>query len=269
MKRLEGKVAFITGVARGQGRAHAVRLASEGANIIGVDICAPFETVKVKPATLDDLAETAALVEAQGQQAVLRQADVRDMDALQAAFDEGFAKFGRIDVVVANAGVLTVDWSWEMSEEKWQETIGINLTGVWHATKAAIPAMIKQGQGGSIILTSSTAGLYGQPFTIGYTASKHGVVGIGRALAAELSEHNIRVNTIHPTGVKTEMVNIPELTDMIATRAETLGPVFMNGLPVEYLEPEDIANVVAFLASDESKYTTGSQVRIDAGKLNR
>ena len=138
MKRLEGKVAFITGVARGQGRAHAVKLASEGANIIGVDICAPFETVKVKPATLDDLAETAALVEAQGQQAVLRQADVRDMDALQAAFDEGFAKFGRIDVVVANAGVLTVDWSWEMSEEKWQETIGINLTGVWHATKAAI-----------------------------------------------------------------------------------------------------------------------------------
>lgn len=269
MGRLDGKVAFITGAARGQGRAHAVRLASEGADIIAVDICGGFQTVKMKPSTPEDLEETSRLVEKQGRRIVARQADVRDFEGLQAAFDAGLEQLGRIDVVVANAGILNCAWTWEMTSEQWQEVIDVNLTGVFNTAKVAIPAMIRQGQGGSIIMTSSTAGLYGQPFTASYTAAKHGVVGLARCLANELAEHSIRVNTIHPTGVDTEMMRVPDLLPLITTRAETLGPVFMNALPVENVQPEDVAAVVAFLASDDSKYMTGGQLRVDAGKLNR
>jgi len=267
--RLDGKVAFITGAARGQGRAHAVRLASEGADIIAVDLCAGVDTIKMKPATPEDLQETTRLVEKEGRRIVAQKVDVRDLDALQAAFDSGLAELGRIDIVVANAAVMNAAWSWEMTPEQWKSVIDVNLTGVFNTTKAAIPAMIRQGQGGSIIITSSTAGLYGQPFTASYTAAKHGVVGLARCLANELAEHSIRVNTIHPTGVRTEMFLEPDIFPLLETRAETLGPVFMNALPVEVMEPEDIAAVVAFLASDDSKYITGDQIRIDCGKLNR
>jgi SDR family mycofactocin-dependent oxidoreductase len=267
--RLDGKVAFITGAARGQGRAHCVRLASEGADIIAVDICAGFDTIKLRPATPQDLEETSRLVEKEGRRIVARKADVRDLAGLQAAFDEGIAELGRVDIVVANAAVMNAAWAWEMTAEQWQEVIDVNLTGVFNTTKVAIPTMIRQGQGGSIIITSSTAGLYGQPFTANYTAAKHGVVGLARCLANELAEHFIRVNTIHPTGVDTEMYNEPDLFPMLQSRAETLGPVFMNALPVERMQPEDISAVVAFLASDESKYITGDQLRIDCGKLNR
>ena len=269
MGRLDGRVAFITGGARGQGRAHAVRLASEGADIITIDICAGFESVKMPPATVQELEETARLVEKEGRRVVARRADVRDFDGLQAALDEGVAELGRLDVVVANAGILNAGWTWELTATQWQEVIDVNLTGVFNTTKAAIPTMIRQGQGGSIIITSSVAGLYGQPFTASYTAAKHGVVGLARCLANELAEHSIRVNTIHPTGVDTEMYRVPDLFPLIQTRAETLGPVFMNALPAEVMQPEDIAAVVAFLASDESRYMTGGQIRIDCGKLNR
>ena len=270
MGRLDGKVAFITGAARGQGRAHAVRLAAEGADIIAVDICAGFESVRLNPATVEQLEETAALVEKEGRRVVARRADVRDLPGLQAVFDEGVAELGRIDTVVANAGVMTCEWSWKMSPAQWQEVIDVNLTGVFHTAKVAIPTLIEQGTGGSIIMTSSTAGLYGQPFTISYTAAKHGVVGLARGLANELAEHNIRVNTIHPTGVRTEMYsNVPDLMALIESRASTLGPVFMNALPTEVMEPEDIAGVIAFLASDDARYITGDQIRIDCGKLNR
>ncbi|HVM67502.1 MAG TPA: mycofactocin-coupled SDR family oxidoreductase, partial [Acidimicrobiales bacterium] len=268
MGRLDGKVAFVTGAARGQGRAHSVRLASEGADIIAVDICGGFESVRLNPATPADLEETARLVEKEGRRIVARRADVRDLDGLQAAFDEGVRELGGVDVVVANAGVITCAWSWEMTPAQWQEVIDVNLTGVFHTAKVAIPTLIRQGRGGSIVMTSSTAGLYGQPFTISYTAAKHGVVGLVRAMALELAEHNIRVNSIHPTGVRTEMyTNMGDLMQLINSRAATLGPVFMNSLPVEVMEPEDIAAVVAFLASDESKYITGAQVPVDAGKL--
>jgi SDR family mycofactocin-dependent oxidoreductase len=267
--RLQGKVAFITGAARGQGRAHAVRLASEGADIIAVDICAGFETVNYRPATPEDLEETVRLVELLDRRVVARHADVRDMAALQSAFDEGLAQLGRVDIVVANAGILNVGWSWEMSDVQWREIIDVNLTGVWHTAKAAIPAMIRQGEGGSIIFTSSVAGLYGQPFTVSYTAAKHGVVGIATCMANELAEYSIRVNTIHPTGVETEMVQEPDLVAMVESKAETLGPVFMNGLPIRFMQPEDVSSVVAFLASDDAKTMTGSQVRVDCGKLNR
>jgi SDR family mycofactocin-dependent oxidoreductase len=269
MGRLDGKVAFITGAARGQGRSHAVRLASEGADIIAVDVCAGFSTINYPAATPDDLEETARLVGKEGRRIVSRRADVRDMAELQQAFDEGVAELGRVDIVVANAGVLNTAWSWEMSEEQWQEVIGINLTGVWHTAKAAIPTMIEQGDGGSIIIISSTAGLYGQPFTVSYTAAKHGVVGVATCMANELAEHSIRVNTVHPTGVKTEMATEPELGAMVIGKAETLGPIFMNSLPIGMMEPEDVSSVVAFLASDDSHTMTGSQVRVDCGKLNR
>jgi len=269
MGRLDGKVAFITGAARGQGRAHAVRMASEGASIIAVDICSGFDTIKMQPATPQDLAETVALVEKEGRRIVARQADVRDLEGLQRAFDEGLAELGRLDVVVANAGVINAAWSWEMTAEEWKEVIDVNLTGAFNTAKVSVPTLIRQGEGGSIIMTSSVAGLYGQPFTASYTASKHGMVGLARCLANELAEHSIRVNTIHPTGVETEMYHVPDLFDYVQSKAETLGPVFMNGLPAEVMQPDDVAAVVAFLASDESRYMTGGQVRIDAGKLNR
>lgn len=269
MGRLDGKVAFITGAARGQGRAHAVRLASEGASIIAVDICGGFETIKIRPATPAELDETVELVEKQGQRIVARQADVRDLAALQSAIDAGVAELGRLDIVVANAAVMNTAYAWEMTSEQWQEVIDVNLTGVFNTTKVAIPRMIEQGEGGSIIITSSVAGLYGQPFTASYTAAKHGVVGLARCLANELAEYSIRVNTIHPTGVETDMYHEPDIFKYVESKATTLGPVFMNALPVEVMQPEDVSAVVAFLASDESKYMTGGQVRIDAGKLNR
>jgi SDR family mycofactocin-dependent oxidoreductase len=268
-QRLAGKVAFVTGAARGQGRAHAVRLAAEGADIIAVDICAGFSTIKLVPSTPEDLAETVRLVEQQDRRIVARQGDVRDFDQLQQIVDEGTAELGRLDVVVGNAGIMNAAWSWEMTAEQWREVIDVNLTGVFNTCKAAIPTMIRQEQGGSIILTSSVAGLYGQPFTVNYTAAKHGVVGLARCLANELSEHRIRVNTIHPTGVRTAMYEEPDIFPLIQTRAETLGPVFMNGLPTEVMEPEDVAAVVAFLASDDAKHITGDQIRVDCGKLNR
>jgi SDR family mycofactocin-dependent oxidoreductase len=269
MGRLEGKVAFITGAARGQGRAHSVRLAAEGADIIGVDICGEVGASELPPATPQDLEETARLVEKEGRRMLARQADVRDLPALQSAVDEGVAELGRLDVVVANAGILNWSWSWEMSPEQWRDVIDVNLTGVFNTVKATVPTMIAQGEGGSIIMTSSVAGLYGQPFTASYTAAKHGVVGLARCLANELSEHSIRVNTIHPTGVDTAMYQVPGLFQLIQSRAATLGPVFMNSLPVEVMQPDEIAAVVAFLASDDAKYITGDQIRIDCGKLNR
>jgi SDR family mycofactocin-dependent oxidoreductase len=267
--RLDSKVAFITGAARGQGRAHAVRLAAEGADIIAIDLCAGLATVHYPSATPEDLDETVALVEKEGRRIVARQADVRDMDQVQRALDQGVAELGRVDIVVANAGILNIGWSWEMTDEQWCEVVDVNLKGVWHTAKAAIPTMISQGDGGSIIMTSSVAGLYGQPFTVGYTAAKHGVVGIAACMANELAEHRIRVNSIHPTGVDTAMAQEPGLRDLVASKAETLGPVFMNSLPTTLMQPEDVSSVVAFLASDDAKTMTGGQVRVDLGKLNR
>lgn len=269
MGRLDGKVAFVTGAARGQGRAHAVKLASEGADIIAVDICGGFETIGLKPSTPEDLAETVRLVEDQDRRIVARQADVRDFDGLKAALDEGVAELGRLDIVVANAGVINSAYTWEMTSTQWQEVIDVNLTGTFHTCKATIPTLIAQGEGGSVIITSSVAGLYGQPFTASYTASKHGVVGLARCLANEVAEYSIRVNTVHPSGVNTEMQNVPDLFTYIQAKAETLGPVFMNSMPQMFVEPEDIANMVAFLASDDAKYITGTQMRVDLGKMNR
>lgn len=268
MGRLDGKVAFITGAARGQGRSHAVRLASEGANIVGVDVCA--QLVKGYPgATEAELQETARMVEEAGRSMLALKADVRRFEELTRAVSKGLDRFGRMDVVVANAGIFSFGRMWEITLEQWKDVIDVNLTGVFHTIKATVPVLIEQGEGGSVILVSSVAGLKGTPFTGAYTAAKHGVTGLCRTLANELGEHRIRVNSIHPASVSTPMISDPALFDLILEHSETLAPIFMNALPYSAMQPEDVSHTVAYLASDDSRYITGAQVPIDFGTLNR
>ncbi|MGA1836260.1 mycofactocin-coupled SDR family oxidoreductase [Herbiconiux sp. 11R-BC] len=275
MGRVDGKVAFITGAARGQGRSHALRLAQEGADIIAIDIAEPVAGMDryYHGATAEDLAETVRQVEALDRRIVAKKADVRDFGALKAALDEGVAELGHVDIVSANAGVFAFgEQSQDVSDAEWDMVNDINAKGVWHTAKAVIPHLIAQGTGGSIILTSSTAGLKGTPNVMPYTASKHAVVGIMRTLALELAPHSIRVNTVHPTGVGTDMI-LNEATfklflpDVEHPTKEQAAPIFAstNALPVPWVEPVDISNAVLFLASDEARYITGTELKIDAG----
>jgi SDR family mycofactocin-dependent oxidoreductase len=264
MGRVDGKVALITGGARGQGRAHALRLAEEGADIIVTDICQDVGTVTYRLATAEDLAQTARLVESRGRAVVAVPADVRDPVSMEAAVREGVDRLGHLDIVVANAGVCTMQHWDAVTDQVWQDTIDINLTGVWRTCRLAIPHLIDRG-GGSIILISSVAGLKGQPFLVPYVAAKHGVVGLMRGLANELARYMIRVNSIHPTGVETPMaLGLGHMNDLIADVPE-LGPIFSNTLPITVTQPEDIAAAVLFLASDESRYVTGLEMKVDAG----
>jgi SDR family mycofactocin-dependent oxidoreductase len=276
MARLDGKVAFVTGAARGMGRAFSMRLAAEGADIVALDISAPIETVAYDLATSDELDETVALVEEAGGTALAQRADVRDLEELCAAVDAALERFGHIDILCANAGIVTHGLAWEMSEETWLQTIDINLNGVWRTVKAVVPSMIERGEGGSIIFTSSAAGLKGFPVISHYVAAKHGVVGLARTLALELGEHNIRVNTINPTVVGTPMVfNEPSYQAFVPdkpnpTKADVL-EVYreLNVLPVDVIEPADVAAAVAWLASDDARYVTGVSLPIDAGNLQK
>ena len=268
MGRVEGKVALITGAARGQGRSHAIRLAEEGADIIAVDICRSIESVGYQLATPEDLAQTVKEVEALDRRIVAFEADVRDAAALNEAVEAGVAEFGRLDIVAANAGICTVQTWDEVTPRVWQDTLDINLTGVWNTMVAATPHLIAAG-GGSIIATSSTAGIKGLPFLAPYVAAKHGVVGICRSLANELAKYSIRVNTVHPTGVDTPMVAGLGGLDPILGKDPQLGPIFMNSLPVEMVDPRDISNAVLFLASDEARYVTGLEFTVDAGNTIR
>jgi SDR family mycofactocin-dependent oxidoreductase len=267
-QRLQGKVALVTGAARGQGRAEAVRLAAEGADIIAIDVCKTAESTTYAGPTPDDLAETARLVEALDRRVIATETDIRDFDGLSKAVNDGVAALGRLDVVVANAGICSAAWSWEISLEQWHETIDTNLTGTFYTAKATVPILIQQGTGGSIIITSSVAGLRGHPFLAHYAASKHGVVGLAKSMAVELGQHNIRVNTIHPHGVNTGMTP-GEMHELIMQNATTLAPIFMGTLPDPVSEPEDIADAVAWLASSESRHVTGIQLPIDLGTLLR
>ncbi|MBY8860052.1 mycofactocin-coupled SDR family oxidoreductase [Nocardia sp. CA2R105] len=272
--RVEGKVAFITGAARGQGRSHAVRLAQEGADIIAVDVCKPVSGSDVIPAsTPADLAETADLIKGLGRRVVTAEVDVRDFDALQAAVDGGVEQLGRLDIIVANAGIgnggATLD---KTSEQDWDTMIGINLSGVWKTVKAGVPHLLSGGSGGSIVLTSSVGGLKAYPNTGHYIAAKHGVIGMMRSFAVELGEHSIRVNAVCPTNVNTPMfMNEGTMKlfrpDLKNPTKEDFAPVaqFMHVLPIGWVEPVDISNAVLFLASDESRYITGLPVTIDAG----
>lgn len=269
---LEGRVAFITGAARGQGRAHAVRLAQNGADIIGVDICADIGSMNYSNASEEDLDETVRLVEKVGRRMVARKADVCDFAALCAAFQDGYAEFGRVDIILANAGILRLGPESEDFLADWNDVIDTNLTGVFHTIRAALPAMRAADRGGSIVITSSTAGIKGtkslDASSFAYTAAKRGVVGLMQNLANVLAPEWIRVNTIHPTGVRSGMTQNEVVEQMMAdAEAGGTNPIsgMQNALPLPLLDPEDIAGAVAFLVSDEAKFITGIQFPLDAG----
>jgi len=268
---LKGKVALITGAARGQGRAHAVRLAADGASVIAVDLCEQIASVRYPLATPDELAATVKLVEDTGSRIVAKQGDVRDRASLSTALQAGLDEFGRLDIVVANAGIAPM----QSGDDGWRDVIDVNLTGVYNTIKVAIPTMVKQGTGGSIVLTSSAAGLAGiasaDAGSVGYAAAKHGLVGLMRVYANLLAPQSIRVNSIHPSGVDTPMINNEFTRQWLADLvAQSDTPRDMgNALPVEVMQPEDIANAVAWLVSDQARYITGVALPVDAGYLNK
>jgi (+)-trans-carveol dehydrogenase len=273
--RVDGKVAFITGAARGQGRSHAVRLAEEGADIIAVDICRGFEHSPAPAATPEDLAETADMVKNLDRRIVTAEVDVRDFDALKAAVDSGVEQLGRLDIVVANAGIGTTGVKLhKMSEDSWEETIDVNLGGVWKTVKAAVPHLLAGGRGGSVIITSSVGGLKAYPQVGHYVTAKHGVVGLMRTFAVELGQHSIRVNTVHPTHVNSPLL-MNESTyrlfrpDLQNPGPDDLAPICQSFhfLPIPWVTPADISNAVLFLACDEARYITGVTLPVDAGSL--
>ncbi|MFI7272737.1 mycofactocin-coupled SDR family oxidoreductase [Streptomyces sp. NPDC049879] len=278
MGRVEGKVAFITGAARGQGRSHAIRLAQEGADIIAVDIAAQVGSVPYPMATPDDLAETVRQVEALDRRIVATQADVRDFAQIKQAVDDGVAQLGRLDIVVANAGIVSYGPLETMDDTTFTDMIDINLTGVWRSVKAAVPHLRAGGGGGSVVLTSSTAGLGASQNVGHYSAAKHGVVGLMRTLALELGQDRIRVNSVHPTSVRTDMI-VNEATfelfapDLPAEERtnEALAARFgaLTLLDIPWVEPVDISNAVLWLASDEARFVTGVTLPVDAGQLSK
>jgi len=268
---MEGKVVFVTGVARGQGRSHAVRLAEEGADIIGVDICKDVEEADYRMATAQDLNETAMAVEALGRRAFLRKADVRDAHSLGAIVDEGVAELGRLDAVVANAGIanLNPQGTLAIEEGTWRAMLDINLTGVWNTCRIAVKHL---GAGASIVLTSSAAGLKGYAHIGHYVAAKHGMVGLMRTLAIELGPRSIRVNSVHPSQVPTDMImNDSIIRQFVPDREEPTMEEFaaasqaMHLLPIPWVESVDISNAVLFLVSSESRYITGVPLPVDGG----
>jgi (+)-trans-carveol dehydrogenase len=275
MGRVEGKVALVTGAARGQGRSHAIRLAEEGADIIAVDLCKQIDSVPYPMSTSDDLAETVKQVEALDRRILASETDVRDGAALRAAVDEGVAQLGRLDIVAANAGIAsTAEGTVGLSDQEWQDMVDVNLTGVWQTCKAAVPHLVQGGRGGSMILTSSAAGLMAYPNIGHYVAAKHGVVGLMKTLALELAPHNIRVNSLHPTQVNTPMIMNETIYRLFMPDQEHPAPdAFaavsqeMNALPIPWVEAVDISNALVFLASDEARYITGVTLPVDAGAI--
>jgi (+)-trans-carveol dehydrogenase len=275
MGRVEGKVALITGAARGQGRSHALRLAAEGADIIAVDICSQIASVAVSMGTETELAQTVKEVEGLGKRILARQVDVRDLSALCAVVSEGISEFEHIDIVSANAGVVSFGSLWELSEQQWQDVIDVDLTGVWHTIKAAVPPMIAAGRGGSIVITSSAAGLKGAENVGHYVAAKHGLIGLAQTLANEVARHRIRVNTLCPGSIDTPFVHNeatyrlfrPDLEavptfEEVRTVFDTLS---LLPLPNGMLEAADVSNALLWLASDEARYVTGVVLPVDAG----
>jgi SDR family mycofactocin-dependent oxidoreductase len=270
MGKLDGKVAFITGAARGQGRSHAVRLAQEGADIIAVDICAQIDTVGYPMAEPSDLDQTVKEVEALDRRIVAIQADVRDVAALRQAFEGGMAQLGPVEIVLANAGIGP--GSPVPSDQDWEDALAVNITGVWNTGRVAIPSMIEAGRGGAIVLTSSTGGLMGpgsdSPGLLGYTVAKHGVIGLMRCWANFLAPHMIRVNSVAPTACRTPMAANLNFDDLMKFNPQ-LASALTNAMPVDLIEPIDVSNAIAWLVSDEARYVTGSVIPVDAGSLNK
>ncbi|HEY2191098.1 MAG TPA: mycofactocin-coupled SDR family oxidoreductase [Actinomycetospora sp.] len=271
MSRLESKVAFITGAARGQGRSHAVRLAAEGADIVGIDICRQLDSVNYAMSTPDDLAETVRQVESRGGRMLGIEADVRDLDGMHAAVARGLREFGRLDIVLANAGVMTQSLPpHEKSRDAWRDGIDVLLTGVWHTLQATYQPLIDGARGGSIVITSSSQGL--RPFFSdlsggfdSYAAAKAGVIGLMRSYAATLAEWNIRVNSIHPTGVNTPMVVNEFFGEYMEKSNPKTAARVVNALPVELVEPIDVSEAVLYLVCESGRYVTGTCLPVDAG----
>lgn len=267
MGEFDGKVVYITGIARGQGRKHAIRFAAEGARIIGCDIAAkPSRYIAYEPATADDMATTEQLVAEAGGELFARIGDVRDLAFQQELVRDGVAHFGgRLDIVVANAGICNWGKVWEIDEEQWQDTIDINLTGYWKTLRASIPAMLEAGNGGVITLVSSVAGLKAMPVQAPYSASKHGVVGLAQTAAKELGEHNIRVNTIHPYGVLTPMGGQDEDAMKVFNEMPQFGPHFAPILGMGMAKTDDISDTVLFLSSERARTITATTFTVDMG----
>jgi SDR family mycofactocin-dependent oxidoreductase len=268
--RLAGRVALITGAARGLGRAHAVRLASEGADIVAVDVCAPVESVPYPLATPEDLAETVTAVQALDRRILAVRADVRDYAAMERVTKTALAAFGHVDVVVANAGIASFAPVWELSPDQWRQMIEVNLTGAFYTVRPVLPAMIAAGRGGSIVLISSTAGLAAYPNVAHYNSAKHGLTGLARSLAVELAQFGIRANSVHPTTADTPMVHNPAFYALAgATTREEAARAFAksNAQPVPWVAPEAVSNAVLWLASDESRHVTGTALPVDAGAM--
>uniref|UniRef100_E1C9L4 Carveol dehydrogenase (MythA.01326.c, A0R518 homolog) n=3 Tax=Mycolicibacterium thermoresistibile TaxID=1797 RepID=E1C9L4_MYCTH len=276
MNRLQGKVAFITGAARGQGRTHAVRLAQDGADIVAIDLCRQQPNLDYAQGSPEELKETVRLVEEQGRRIIARQADVRDLASLQAVVDEALAEFGHIDILVSNVGISNQGEVVSLTDQQWSDILQTNLIGAWHACRAVLPSMIERGQGGSVIFVSSTVGLRGAPGQSHYAASKHGVQGLMLSLANEVGRHNIRVNSVNPGAVNTEMALNEKLLKMFLPHLENptredAAELFsqLTLLPIPWVEPEDVSNAVAWLASDEARYIHGAAIPVDGGQLAR
>ncbi|MGV0835114.1 mycofactocin-coupled SDR family oxidoreductase [Mycolicibacterium thermoresistibile] len=276
MNRLDGKVAFITGAARGQGRTHAVRLAQDGADIVAIDLCRQQPNLDYTQGSPEELQETVRLVEEQGRRIIARPADVRDLASLQAVADEAVTEFGHIDILVSNVGISNQGEVVNLTDQQWSDILQTNLIGAWHACRAVLPAMIERGQGGSVIFVSSTVGLRGAPGQSHYAASKHGVQGLMLSLANEVGPHNIRVNSVNPGAVNTEMALNDKLLKMFLPHLDNPTPedaaeLFsqLTLLPIPWVEPEDVSNAVAWLASDEARYIHGAAIPVDGGQLAR
>jgi (+)-trans-carveol dehydrogenase len=276
MARVANKVALVTGAAKGMGRSHCVRLAEEGADIVAVDHCMQENGVQYPMGTPEDLAETATLVEKQGRRVITSQTDIRDLEALTALAGEARESLGSLDVVVANAGISTLGAAWELSPQQWGAIIETNLTGTWNTVKATVPAMIEQGTGGAVVLVSSVAGIKGFGGMGHYSASKAGIVGLMQTLAQELGPHSIRVNTVNPGLINTDMSMNPALLSMFMPdnpdpSRDDIAAAYkgMTVLPDPWLEPVDVSNAVLWLASDEARYITGITVPVDGGQLVR
>lgn len=275
---LDGRVALITGAARGQGRAHAIRLAAEGAHIIALDICRPVsDSVPYAAATSDDLRETAQAVEAQGRKVLAREVDIRDDAALHRLVADGVEQFGRLDILVANAGVLSWGRLWELTDEQWNTVIDVNLTGTWRTIRAVVPAMIAAGNGGSIVIVSSSAGVRATPGNGHYSASKHGLTALTNSLALEAGEFGIRVNSIHPYSVATPMIENDSMMGILRKHPSYLhsfAPMPYHAVAKDptrklsdFMEPAEVADVVAWLAGDGSATLSGSQIAVDRGVM--
>ncbi|WP_182379276.1 mycofactocin-coupled SDR family oxidoreductase [Nocardioides sp. WS12] len=274
MSSLAGKVALITGAARGQGRSHAIRLAEEGADIIALDSLTDIATIGYPMASEDDLKETVRLVEALGRRIVSAKVDVRDGAGMTAAVNAGVAELGRLDIVIANAGIVSFSFVEDMSDEMWDDVVDIVLSGSFRTVRAAIPHLKKNEKGGSIVFIGSLGAFKGNRNVAHYSAAKHGLVGMMKCLAIELAENNIRVNTISPTSTDTMMVHnlgsyqlfYPE-KDATKMGKEDVWDrhAGKNLLPVAWIDPIDISNAIAWIVSDGARYVTGASLPVDAG----